>query len=171
MPLPTFDGSSQISSNTCVYLQLNPMVEEDALKMAILHLEGDSNKWWFHGLKNLGHDQVITYGEFIDMVLEIFEQNDPELSFKELAHLKQVGTLTDYMMEFKKLSVKVADVSMGSLVFLFTDGLDEPLKYLFKSHKPTTLKYEMSLTRDLRNVLPRTKFPPKPNSKYEKKTW
>ena len=58
------------------------MVEEDALKMAILHLEGDANEWWFHGLKNLGHDQVKTYGEFIDIILEIFEQKYLELSFK-----------------------------------------------------------------------------------------
>ena len=63
VPLPTFDGSSQSFANTWVqtldvYFQLNPMVEEDALKMAILHLEGDANEWWFHGLKTLGHDQV-----------------------------------------------------------------------------------------------------------------
>ena len=77
------------------------MVEEDALKMAILHLEGDSNEWWFHGLKTLGHDQVKKYGEFIYRVLERFEQKYPELSFKELAQLKQVGTPIDYMMEFQ----------------------------------------------------------------------
>ena len=131
MPLPTFDGSSQSSSNTWVqkldvYFQLNPMVEEDALKMAILHLEGDANEWWFHGLKNLGHGHVKTYGEFIDRVLEIFEQKDPELSFKELAQLKQVETPTDYMMDFKKLSVKVDDVSMGRLLLIFTEALAEP---------------------------------------------
>ena len=67
VPLPSFDGSSQSSANTWVqkldvYFQLNPMVEEDALKMAILHLEGDSNEWWFHGMKNLVNDQVNTYG-------------------------------------------------------------------------------------------------------------
>ena len=39
----------------------------------------------------------LTYGEFIDRVLERFDQKDPELSFKELAQLKQVGTPTDYM--------------------------------------------------------------------------
>ena len=83
----------------------------------------------------------------------------------------QVGTLIDYMMDFQNLSVNVADVSMGRLVFLFTKGLDEPLKGLVKSHKPATLKDAMSLTRDLQNVLPRTRFPPKPNFKFEKKPW
>ena len=67
VPLPTFYGSSQSSANTWVqkldvYFHLNPMVEEGALKMAILHLERDANEWWFHGLKTLVHDQVNTYG-------------------------------------------------------------------------------------------------------------
>ena len=75
------------------------------------------------------------------------------------------------MMEFQKLSVKVAGVSIGRLVFIFTEGLVEPLKGLVKSHKPTTLKDAMNLTRDLQNVLPRTRFPPKTNSKFEKKPW
>ena len=95
MPLPTFDGSPQSSANTWVqkldvYFQLNPMVEEDALKMSILHLDGDANEWWFHGMKTLGNYQVKTYEKFIDKVLERFEQKDPELSFKELVNLKQV---------------------------------------------------------------------------------
>ena len=64
------------------------MVEEDALKMAILHLDGDVNEWWSHGLKTLGHDQVKKYGEFVDRVLERFGQKDPKLSFKELTQLK-----------------------------------------------------------------------------------
>ena len=29
----------------------------------------------------------------------------------------------------------------------------------------------MSLTRDLQNVLPKTRFPPKPNFKFDKKPW
>ena len=130
MPLPTFYGSSQSSANTWVqkldvYFQLNPMVEEDALKMDIFHLDGDANEWWywFHCLKNLGHDQVKTYGEFFDRVLERFEPKDPELSFKELAQLKQVGTPIEYMLEFQILSVKVDNLSMGRLLFLFTEGL------------------------------------------------
>ena len=41
------------------------MVEEDALKMAILHLKGEANDWWFCGLKTLGHDQITSYEEFV----------------------------------------------------------------------------------------------------------
>ena len=57
--IPSFDGSSQMFVSAwlkklSVYIQLNPMVEEDALKMAILHLEGEASDWWFHGLRTLG---------------------------------------------------------------------------------------------------------------------
>ena len=40
-----------------------------------------------------------------------------------------------------------------------------------KSHKPTNLNDAMILTRDVQNVLPRTRFPSKPNSKFERKPW
>ena len=85
--------------------------------------------------------------------------------------MKQVGTPTNYMMEFKKLSVKLDDVSIGRLVLLFTNVLVESLKGLVKSYKPTTLKDAMRFPRGLQNVLPRTRFAAKPNFKFEKKPW
>ena len=103
--------------------------------------------------------------------MERFERKDLELPFNELAQLKQVGTLEAYILEFEKISVMVSYVSMRRLVLLFTEDLDEPLKGLVKSHKPTTLKDAMILTIDLQDVLPRTRFPPKPNSEFEKKDW
>ena len=79
------------------------------------------------------------------------------------------------MLEFENLSVMVSDVSMDRLFLFFIEGLIEPLRGLVKSHKPTTLKDAMNLTMDLKNVLPRTKYPPKPNfpSKFKegKKPW
>ena len=91
------------------------------------------------------------------------ERFQRKLPFKELAQLKQVGTAEAYLLEFEKLSVMVSNVSMVRLVLLFTKGLTEPLRGIVKSHKTTTLKDAMNLTRDLQNVFPRTKYPPKPN--------
>ena len=56
-----------------VYFQLNPMVEEDALKMAILHLEGEDSDWWFHGIRTLVHDHILSYEGFSNALMEIFE--------------------------------------------------------------------------------------------------
>ena len=66
------------------------------------------------------------------------------------------------MLEFENLSVMIFDVFMDRLVLLFTEGLTKPLKELLKSHNPYTLKDSMNLTRDLQNVFPKTRFPPKP---------
>ena len=60
LTIPSFDVSSQMSASAwlqklSVYFQLNPMVEEDALKMAILHIKGEASDWWFNGLINLRH--------------------------------------------------------------------------------------------------------------------
>ena len=49
------------------------------------------------------------------------------------------------------------------------------MRGLVKAHKLATSKDAVNLTRDLQNVLPRTKYPPKPNfpSKFKKskKPW
>ena len=68
--------------NLSVYFQLNLMVEEDALKMAILHIEWEANDWWFHGLRTLGHDHILSYEGFSNALMEIFERKDPVLPFK-----------------------------------------------------------------------------------------
>ena len=101
-----------------VYFQLNHMVEEDALKMAILHLEGEASDWWFHGLRTLGHDHILSYEGFSNALMERFERKDSKLPFKELTQLKQVGTLEAYMLEFEKILVMVSDVSMDMFGFI-----------------------------------------------------
>ena len=63
------------------------------------------------------------------------------------------------MLEFENLLVMVYDVSMARLVLQFTEGLTEPLKGIVKSHNPSTLKDAMNLTRDLQNVLLKTRSP------------
>ena len=92
--IPSFYGSSQMSTSAwlqklSVYFQLIPMVEEDALKMAILHLEGEDSDWWFHGLRTLVHDQILSDDGFSNALMERFERKDLELPFKELTQFYQ----------------------------------------------------------------------------------
>ena len=103
--IPSFDGSSQLSAsswlqNLSVHFQLNRMIEEDAMKIAILHLEGEASDWWFHGLRTLGNDQILSYEGFSNALMERFERKYPKLPFNELTQMKQVGTLEAYMLEF-----------------------------------------------------------------------
>ena len=78
------------------------MVEEDALKMAILHIEWEANDWWFHGIRTLRHYHIFSYDGFSSALMDIFERIDLELPFKELAQLEQIGTPEAYMLEFEK---------------------------------------------------------------------
>ena len=98
------------------------MVEEDALKMAILHLEGEGSDFWFHSIIIFGHYQILYYEGLSDELMDRFERKDPKIPFKELTQLKQVGTPEAYMLEFENISVMVFDVSMDRLVLFFTKG-------------------------------------------------
>jgi len=67
------------------------MTELEAIKMAMLHLEGEAHDLWFHGLTTLGHANVISYGDFTRRVVEQFDQRDPEAHFRELSQIRQTG--------------------------------------------------------------------------------
>ena len=64
------------------------MLEEEATKYAIVHLDGLAHEWWHHGMVTLGHNQITSYEEFIERLIERFDTRDPKLQFKELAQLK-----------------------------------------------------------------------------------
>lgn len=69
LALPNFDGSVRCTARAWVqkldtYIQLNPMVEADAIKLATLHLEGESHDWCHHKMTTLGHAGVTSYEEF-----------------------------------------------------------------------------------------------------------
>ena len=151
------------------------MVEEDALKMTIFHLEGEASDWWFHGLRTLGRDHILYYEGFSNALMERFERKDPKLAFKELAQLKQVGTPEAYMLEFKKISVMVSDVSMAMLGLLFTEG-DRTFEraheipqssYIEGCHEFDKIFVECVLTKN--QIAPKPNFPSK--FKEGKKPW
>ena len=76
--LSPFDGSRVITAQSWVlkvdtYFQLNPMPEEEAIKFAALHLEGVAHEWWHHGLVTLGHNQVTSYIEFTERLIDRFD--------------------------------------------------------------------------------------------------
>jgi hypothetical protein len=78
MEIPPFDGTAKLSAKAWVkkldaYLQLNPMMELDAIKFSTLYLEGKSHEWWFHGMTTLGHEHIISYREFTQRLMDRFD--------------------------------------------------------------------------------------------------
>ncbi len=73
--LSPFDESGSVSVQVWVmkadsYFQLNPMLEEEAIKFVALHLEGVAREWWHHSTITLGHDQINTYADFTEILIE-----------------------------------------------------------------------------------------------------
>jgi len=160
--LPYFDWSTKISTKEWVekldiYFQLNKFPEMEAIKVAALHLEGEAHDWWFHGLSTLGHANVTAYFEFTRRVVEIFDRRYLEAPFMSLTKLKKSGSVESYISEFLRLSVMVPDLSATRRVYMFIDGLDEPLHGLVKYTKPPTLHDSIEMEIYLQDALPKAK--------------
>lgn len=66
LSLLTFDGSGKVTAHAWVqkldtYFSLSPMTKDEAIKFAILHLEGLAHEWWNHGIVTQGFGLMTTY--------------------------------------------------------------------------------------------------------------
>jgi hypothetical protein len=138
------------------------MTETEAISFATLHLEGEAHEWWYHGLVTLGHSRITSYREFIDRPMDRFDRKDPEIHFKDLAQLRQTGTIEALITEFQRVVVAVTTISEPKLIMLFTEGLTEPLRGWVKAYRPPTLQDSILHTRDLENSVPKNKTFSKP---------
>ena len=75
------------------------MTETGAVKLDNLHLYGEAHEWWYHGLVTLGHNTITSYPNFTQRLIERFDRKDPEVHFRELAQLKQIGSADAFISE------------------------------------------------------------------------
>ena len=108
----------------------------------------------------LGHNTITSYPDFIQRLIERFDWKDPEVHFRKLEQLKQIGSAYAFISEFQRIAVMVIDISESRLIMLFTEALTEPLQGWVKSYRPTTLADTISRTRDLQDAVPKNRFPP-----------
>jgi hypothetical protein len=104
------------------------MTESKAISFATLHLDGESHEWWYHGLVTLGQSHITSYLEFTKRLMERFDRRDPELHFRDLTQLRQIGSVEAFITEFQRKAVVVSDISEHKLVMLFTEALAKPLR-------------------------------------------
>jgi hypothetical protein len=64
-------------------------------------LEGEAHEWWYHGLVTLGHANITSYVDFTHSLMDRFDKKDLEIHFRELAQLRQRGTLDAYITIFR----------------------------------------------------------------------
>lgn len=104
LPIPIFDGEKKSAKGWLpklqTYFALCPMIEEKAIPLASLCLEGITYEWWHHGLITQGHNEISTFEEFSRRVLDRFEKKDVEEYCKELATLEQTTKVESYIEVF-----------------------------------------------------------------------
>jgi len=138
------------------------MSEIEAIGFVTLHLEGEAHEWWYHGLVTLGHSHIASYREFTNRLMDRFDRKDPEIHFKDLAQVRQTGTVEAFITEFQWVAMAVIDISEPMLIMLFTEGLIEPLSGWVKEYMTPTLQDAILRTQDLEDSVPKTKTFSKP---------
>ena len=71
--LSTFDGSSTAKAwvrKLEAFFLLHPIVEEEAVEISVLHLEGEAYVWW---CSHLIHARVKTFAEFTQRLIKTFD--------------------------------------------------------------------------------------------------
>ena len=68
---------------------MHQVSEEEAIRVATLHLEGKAHDWWSCEFYSLNYANEITYAKFIKRLVRRFDQKHSETSLVELAKPKQ----------------------------------------------------------------------------------
>jgi hypothetical protein len=110
----------------------------------------------------LGHSHITSYREFTERLMDRFDRRDPEIHFRDLAQLRQTGTPEAFITEFQRVVVVMIDISEPRLIMLFTEGLTEPLRGWVNAYRPHTLQDAILRTRDLADLVSKTKTFSKP---------
>ena len=90
-------------------------------------------------MSTLGHSGVTAYVEFNRRLVERFDWKESEEHFIDLTKLKQTENPETYISEFLRLLVMVPNLSTTMRIYMFIDGLAEPLHGLVRSTRPATL--------------------------------
>ena len=57
------------------FFLLHPVVEREVVEIAVLHLEGEENIWWFN---HLSHTRVTAYANFTQRLIKKFNRRKPK---------------------------------------------------------------------------------------------
>lgn len=90
-----------------------------------MHLEGATYDWWHHGLVAQDHGLITPDEIFSSKLTTHFDRKDIQVYYRDLAQLRQVGSLDDFIDEFQQILVMVPDMTEQRKVMLFTEGLQD----------------------------------------------
>ena len=130
------------------YFEFQEISEDQKVRLASFHLEGEANQWWQWLQKALDEEQrTITWEVFEDELRARFGPSDAEDFDETLSRVKQIMTLRDYQREFERLGNQVRGWTQKELVGTFMGGLKPEIAYGIRMFKPQSVKEAISLAR------------------------
>ncbi|CAN6696142.1 unnamed protein product [Malus baccata var. baccata] len=101
-----------------------------------------------------------TWTEFTRALCREFGPSEFDDSAEALFKLRQIGTLRDYIAEFRRLAIRSPEISPLLLRSCFLGGLKKELRYDVKLLKPATVHEAISIAVQLDSKLTELKLPP-----------
>lgn len=98
-------------------------------KLASMHFSAAAGRWLQSVEKKV---RAVSWSEFCSMLIECFGKEHHELLIRQLFHIKQLGTVAEYIEKFSELvdQLTAYETTIDPLYFVmhFVDGLKDELR-------------------------------------------
>ena len=128
---PQFDGSHpKLWTSRCEdYFELYSVDPSIWIKVASMHFSGAAARWLQALERRIRH---VSWNEFCEMLLERFGRDQHDILIRQLFHIKQVGSVSEYIEQFSKLvdQLNAYESVTDSCYYTmrFIDGLKDEIK-------------------------------------------
>jgi hypothetical protein len=100
--------------------------DQSKLRTIPLYLGDIPTLWWRRVAEDVARERRTAIGTWQEFKDELKKQFYPESATDEarakLRHLKQTGTIREYVKEFTELLLEIPDMSESDVLFAFSDG-------------------------------------------------
>jgi hypothetical protein len=139
---PMFSGTDpQLWKFRCEsYFEMYGVQKSLWIKVASMHLEGAAGRW-FQSVEKKVRDTSWT--EFCSMLHDWLSRDQDEALIRQLFHICQSGTMSEYMEQFAGLVDQLAAYELGAdpiyYAMRLVDGLREDIKSMVMIQRPSSL--------------------------------
>ncbi|KAL9426701.1 hypothetical protein AB3S75_033478 [Citrus x aurantiifolia] len=142
---PKFEGENPSGwIYTCDrFFNINEIVEEEKVEMALIHLEGQALEW-FQGYE-VGHENI-NWESFSTDAIAHFGPNAYDSPVGQLTKLKQTIVVKAYQEQFEALMAITKGLPEDFFVQCFISGLKDDIMNQVTMFQPNTLTQAIGLT-------------------------
>jgi len=145
---PSFDGNNpKLWLYRCKsYFEMCSLESSIWIPLAAMHMNGPAARWFQSVEEKL---RSASWSEFSQLLLDRFGREQKELLIRQLFHIRQSGSVADYVSQFSELLDQL--VAYGHVTdpiyyaMRFLDGLRADIKTTVSLHCPTTFDTAASL--------------------------